>query len=107
VGQPAVFPSFGCTKVQCDKDLDCSKRWKVKVFEDSANSANWHVERQTCSKGWTSKNGAAPQYDNIKDPDQYYQSIYHPSGNVTKTCWSCPAGPPMVLPQGPNIQYNY
>jgi hypothetical protein len=33
--------------MDCKDDVECQKRAKVKVFEDSGNSQNWHVERQT------------------------------------------------------------
>jgi hypothetical protein len=61
-------------------------RAKVKVFEDSANGLNWHVERQTCDNGWTSKYGQGPLYYNISNPDADYVAVYHPKGKVKSTC---------------------
>lgn len=63
-----VLPHFGCKKLDCKDDVDCKARAKVKVFEDSRDKTNWHVERQTCDKGWTSKYGSAPLYDHIEEP---------------------------------------
>jgi hypothetical protein len=77
----------------------------VKVFEDLGDPHNWHVERQTCDKGWTSKYGQAGLYDHIDDPDADYNDVYKPKGKVRKTCWSCPVVPPAALPNSPNIQY--
>jgi RHS repeat-associated protein len=101
-----VPPQFGCKKLDCGKDVDCKRQQKVKIFEDSGDPDNWHVQRQTCDKGWTSKNGQAPQYDQISDPDAYYRKIYKPSGTVKTTCWSCPTLPPMALPVSPDISYG-
>ncbi len=52
----SVFPHFGCSKINCkDNCGNCKPRAKVKVFEDTKDPENWHVERQTCDHGWTSK----------------------------------------------------
>ena len=98
-----VFPVFGCKKIPCDKDVKCPKNDKIAVYEDSGNPNNWHVERQTCSGSWTSKNGQSSRYDDIANPDQFYNQSYPPKGNVNKTCWSCPNTPPMVMPQDPRV----
>lgn len=66
---------------------------RVNIYECSADPNNWHVERQTCGGSWTSKNGQSFLYNDIADPDAFYNQSYHPSGNVNKTCWSCPAKP--------------
>jgi len=102
-----IFPHFGCNQITCSTPVNCKARAKVAVFEDSANSGNWHVERQTCDKGWTSKYGQEPLYDQIKDPMADYISVYHPKGKVKETCWSCPVTPSFVLPQSPDILYQH
>jgi len=79
------------------------------VLEDSGDPKNWHVERQTCDKGWTSKYGSEGLYDNIDDPNADYLDVYSPKGKVKTTCWSCfnlPSGA-TALPQSPNIRYEY
>jgi RHS repeat-associated protein len=98
-----VFPVFGCAKIPCSKPNDCKKKVKVAVFEDSGDPGNWHVERQTCDGTWTSKNGQSFLYDKIPDPDAFYKEHYPPKGPVHKTCWSCPATPPFVMPQDPKV----
>ena len=102
----AVFPHFGCKKIDCKDDVNCKARAKVKVFEDPGDPDNWHVERQTCDKGWTSKYGQAGLYDHIDDPNADYGDVYKPKGKTKTTCWSCPVIPPMALPQSPDIQYQ-
>jgi RHS repeat-associated protein len=89
----SIMPLFGCKKVPCDQNTNCKKRVRVNIYEDSADPNNWHVERQTCGGSWTSKNGQSFLYNDIADPDAFYNQSYHPSGNVNKTCWSCPAKP--------------
>jgi hypothetical protein len=97
-----VMPHFGCKKTDCDKDIDCKKQAKVKVFEDTAQPDNWHVERQTCDNGWTSKYGQAGLYDRIPDPDADYADVYKPKGKTKPTCWSCPTIPNR-LPNTPDV----
>ena len=101
----SVMPQFGCKKIDCKDDVNCKARAKVKVLEDSGDPHNWHVERQTCDKGWTSKYGQGPLFDHIDDPDADYGDVYKPKGKPKTTCWSCPVVPPIALPQSPNIQY--
>lgn len=101
----SVFPHFGCKKIDCKDDVNCRARAKVKVFEDAGDSHNWHVERQTCDKGWTSKYGQQPLFDHIDNPDADYAQVYKPKGKTKATCWSCPASPPMVLPKSGDIEY--
>jgi RHS repeat-associated protein len=102
-----IFPHFGCTQISCDSPVNCKVRAKVKVFEDSANGLNWHVERQTCDNGWTSKYGQGPLYYNISNPDADYVAVYHPKGKVKSTCWNCPIRPPFAVPQSPDIKYEH
>ncbi len=101
----SIMPQFGCKKIDCNKDVNCQARSKVKVFEDSGDPHNWHVERQTCDKGWTSKYGQGPLFDHIDDPDADYADVYKPKGKTKATCWSCPVVPPTALPKSPDIQY--
>jgi hypothetical protein len=98
-----VFPVFGCKKIPCDQTTNCKKRVKVAVYEDSGNPDNWHVQRQTCDGTWTSKNGQSFRYNDIADPDAFYNQHYPPSGTVHKTCWSCPATPPTTMPKNPKV----
>jgi len=104
-----VLPHFGCKQIDCQDKVDCKWRAKVKVFEDLGKSINWHVERQTCDKGWTSKNGSNPMFDLITDPDADYAKVYKPTGTVKTTCWSCFYFPPfaVALPDSPDIKYEY
>ena len=97
----SIMPLFGCKSIPCDQNVNCKKRVKVDIFEDSANPNNWHVERQTCGGTWTSKNGQDYLYNNIPDPDAFYNQSYQPSGKVKKTCWSCPYQP--NIPKDPRI----
>ena len=99
----SIMPIFGCTKIPCDQKTNCQKKVKVDVYEDSGNPNNWHVERQTCGGNWTSKNGQSFRYNDIPNPDTFYNQSYPPSGSVHKTCWSCPATPPTVMPNDPRV----
>ena len=102
-----VFPHFGCKEINCSDPVSCKLRHKVEVFEDTGDSTNWHVERQTCDKGWTSKYGKAPMYDGIDNPETDYINEYGPvKGKLKKKCWSCPADPPFVLPDSPDISHS-
>ncbi len=101
-----VPPHFHCTEIDCKQKIDCKLRSKVMVLEDSENPRNWHVERQSCDRGWTSKNGKNARFDSIPDPQVYYGQIYHvPTERIKAKCWSCPTMQ-MLLPNSPDISYG-
>jgi RHS repeat-associated protein len=83
---PANLPLFfGGEKVEpnkaCPRDMA-----RIRIYEDSANKGNWHVERKEAgSSTWTSKNGAGRLYSNINNPDRFYRSSYSPRGLVITT----------------------
>ena len=69
--------------------------YKTKIYEDSANSGNWHVQRKAYgSRTWTSKNGSSFRFTNIRNPDVFYRQQYHPAGTVIITAWCVPVGAP-------------
>jgi RHS repeat-associated protein len=81
---------FGCKWIKCNQKCPCNY-YKTKVYEDSGDPDNWHVERKECgSPAWTSKNGASALYYDIDNPDSFYRRHYRPTGNVIGTCWCCP-----------------
>jgi hypothetical protein len=89
-GPNDIPPKHGCHKVPCSKACKCPTEHKIKIYEDSGDPTNWHVERKDCgSNGWSSKNGFGSLYTNISDPDAFYQSHYPPKGKVIDTCWCC------------------
>jgi hypothetical protein len=77
------------------------------IFADSKDSYNWHVMKQQCGKGWTSKNGQGPLYVGITmsggstgagAAELFYNEHYKPKGIFEIKCWACPSGPgPMKL----------
>src|SRR4030095_11242600 len=63
--------------------------YQIRVYEDSADPLNWHVEYQ--DKGtWSSKEGERPLRTGIRNPDRDYRKRFTPKGKVTTTCWFVP-----------------
>jgi RHS repeat-associated protein len=88
---PSTLPGlYGATWIRASDSCPAGTN-KIKIYEDSANGNNWHVQRKDQgSNTWTSKNGASSLYTNIRNPDKFYRQQYHPTGNVKITAWCVP-----------------
>jgi RHS repeat-associated protein len=67
--------------------------YQMRVFEDSANPANWHAERRESNGTWSSKNGDGPKYFNISSPNEFYRRYYPPRGSLITFDYCVPIRP--------------